>query len=554
MESEQWDDGNNANGDGWNSMWIIESGFLWSGGSTTSKDMCYRCYFYQNVWLKAWPDKTFYDNTTKICSNWSSNWASWYGSSSNQCNTCNSGYILLNNTWVSNSLISSANIVSAVSYILVLLSLIVMLMKNCNLPPRPDESRSVYTVPSSNSQSFIPRISDYNYQFFWIIINTYQMLVLLLLLKADFHEAMIKLLSSFSFSTFNFEFIRIAFINNAQNSLNNPSNSSSWNFVSAMKNAGFRTGYLFVDYLYLLIFLVIFWIAHTVFRVFFKIHKDQTSTSNDLKHKFKELFEFRVYMRIFLWSFLFLMLEIFVQFGSNQNSSISMFSLILAIGILWLMMFLSIVTFIHFAKSRFKSSVSKAKLSVLYEGLKGKQLALAYSSIWLIQRFIIALDLAFIRVSFPQTIILTVIQLAFTMYIVFVKPFTNRVDNVIGIVWGGFTFLIYCMFLMIQESFNLRDDEIEQRTAAIIYLMLALSLIGLLLFLGYVVYEIIKFFKSRKMTQIVHHADIKIEVKSNIEELKAENPIMKYKERSQILDEVRIEEEKLWDISKLPPL
>ena len=115
-------------------MWIIESGFLWSGGSTTSKDVCFRCYFYQNAWVKAWPDKTFYENTTKICSNWSNNWVSWYGSSSNQCNTCNSGYILLNNTWVSNSLISSANFISAVSYILVLISLIVMLMKNCNLP------------------------------------------------------------------------------------------------------------------------------------------------------------------------------------------------------------------------------------------------------------------------------------------------------------------------------------------------------------------------------------------------------------------------------------
>ena len=66
--------------------------------------------------------------------------------------------------------------------------------------------------------------------------------------------------------------------------------------------------------------------------------------------------------------------------------------------------------------------------------------------------------------------------------------------------------------------------------------------------------NIIKFFKPRKIGQIVNPADIKIEVKSNVEELKAENPMMKYIERSQILDEVRIEEEKLWDISKLPPL
>ena len=128
---------------------------------------------------------------------------------------------------------------------------------------------------------------------------------------------MIKLLSSFYFSTFNFEFFLIAFINNAQNSLNSPLNSSSWSFVSAMKNLEPN----------IICWLLIsanlpsyFWIAHIIFRVFFRIHKDQTSKSNDLKHKSKVLFEFRVYMKIFLWSFLFLMLEIFLQFGGNQNS------------------------------------------------------------------------------------------------------------------------------------------------------------------------------------------------------------------------------------------
>ena len=34
MVSEQWDDGNNANGDGCSSTWIVEAMYSWSGGTS----------------------------------------------------------------------------------------------------------------------------------------------------------------------------------------------------------------------------------------------------------------------------------------------------------------------------------------------------------------------------------------------------------------------------------------------------------------------------------------------------------------------------------------
>ena len=37
---EGWDDGNILDGDGCNYLWVIETGFTWSGGSSTSKDIC----------------------------------------------------------------------------------------------------------------------------------------------------------------------------------------------------------------------------------------------------------------------------------------------------------------------------------------------------------------------------------------------------------------------------------------------------------------------------------------------------------------------------------
>ena len=38
--SEVWDDGNSSSGDGWSSSWTLESGYSWTGGTTTTSDVC----------------------------------------------------------------------------------------------------------------------------------------------------------------------------------------------------------------------------------------------------------------------------------------------------------------------------------------------------------------------------------------------------------------------------------------------------------------------------------------------------------------------------------
>ena len=38
--STYWDDGNKNSGDGWNLVWSTESGWIWSGGSQSNKDIC----------------------------------------------------------------------------------------------------------------------------------------------------------------------------------------------------------------------------------------------------------------------------------------------------------------------------------------------------------------------------------------------------------------------------------------------------------------------------------------------------------------------------------
>ena len=72
-DTKFWDDGNTIDNDGWSSSWYIEVGWKWSGGSSNSKD----------TWSEIWGDgKRFNSNTTywddgniESGDGWSSTWS-----------------------------------------------------------------------------------------------------------------------------------------------------------------------------------------------------------------------------------------------------------------------------------------------------------------------------------------------------------------------------------------------------------------------------------------------------------------------------------------------
>ena len=89
--STYWDDGNNVNSDGWNSVWGVEVGYIWSGGSSSSKDTC----------SEKWGDGIRFNSISTYCDDgnsvngdgWSSGWAiefgfNWSGGSTTTKDTC----------------------------------------------------------------------------------------------------------------------------------------------------------------------------------------------------------------------------------------------------------------------------------------------------------------------------------------------------------------------------------------------------------------------------------------------------------------------------------
>ena len=107
--TEKWDDANTNNGDGCKADWSsVETGWVWIGGSTTSRDTCtfWTAGFYQNsasnpeTWVPHWGDglrvgtEKWDDNNTNNsdgcksdCSGVESGWV-WSGGSSTSKDTC----------------------------------------------------------------------------------------------------------------------------------------------------------------------------------------------------------------------------------------------------------------------------------------------------------------------------------------------------------------------------------------------------------------------------------------------------------------------------------
>ena len=107
--TEKWDDGNTIDGDGCNSSWAsVESGWVWTGGNSSTKDTCSFCTtgIYQNdstnptAWVPHWGDglkagseKCDDGNTNNgdgcknDCTTIESSWV-WSGGSTNSKDTC----------------------------------------------------------------------------------------------------------------------------------------------------------------------------------------------------------------------------------------------------------------------------------------------------------------------------------------------------------------------------------------------------------------------------------------------------------------------------------
>lgn len=256
-------------------------------------------------------------------------------------------------------------------------------------------------------------------QLFWITIGNYQIIEAFLLLKADFHEALIELLSSINFSTFNLAIIKLPFIESLKDVMVKPSSPNEVNFEQErMKRAGFSN--LFVaDYLYFFMYLTLLLIFHILVRTFVKMPDSEESKPKSKWDKLKEIIlsyvSFQMYFKLVLLTYFFMTISAFIEFKFSPESSLEIFSVCFAAGCFLGMQCFTIYAILHYCLYARKT---EEKLnSIFYTGLKTGKWARLYTVFFLFRRLLLAVILVFSRDPAVQISLLFALQLSALLYL-----------------------------------------------------------------------------------------------------------------------------------------
>ena len=137
-------------------------------------------------------------------------------------------------------------------------------------------------------------------QLFWIMLNNYQMIEAFLLLEANLHESLVEMLSSISYATFNFNFIKIPFVESLKDTIDDKTKiREELSVENRLHAAGFEHAFFIVNYLYFFILLILLVIVHLIFFIFITPPKDPDSHIQKLLKLLHRFFTFTSYLRLF---------------------------------------------------------------------------------------------------------------------------------------------------------------------------------------------------------------------------------------------------------------
>lgn len=115
---------------------------------------------------------------------------------------------------------------------------------------------------------------------------------------------------------------------------------------------------------------------------------------------------------------------------------------------------------------------------------------------FLIRRLALAIVIVWLREPVSQIVLLIVIQFSAFLYLVIIRPFAERQDNILNIINETCIFIVSVVFITLRKDAGLSDEEVERRTQAVIYLLSAAGVLATGIIIFYVTRQIIKFIKE----------------------------------------------------------
>jgi cysteine-rich repeat protein len=394
-----WDDGNANPGDGWDSNWVVEAGWTWSGGSSTTPDTC------SEIWgdgILYSSNKTMWDDGNMLdddgCSSSCSIEKDW------EC-TYSYGSI---SVWTEVKVVPTAVFQAAVGAAMI--------------------GSAVASLMSCSSPSGL-----------WQMMNLMQLLMFLVLLGVYLPTPIKDMITSSNYFLFSlpiphlqnlygigylFEFIGLEQRN------------------SALSSLGVESGSTFVNVLSQLLMFLMILILH-LFALTLRSWDPARAHgwwSKWLKWTGKKIFDFftfTVYIRLLLQSSQFMLMNSIAELNAFSDHSAShIVSLCLAGAVLFLVAaFFVIGVKLWITRVRKWAYHKESRFNEFFSGLKKKKFASAYNLLILMRRAYLTLWIIWMR-TMPLMVHLigaTLLQVLHASLIILIRPFSQAKDNIVEV-------------------------------------------------------------------------------------------------------------------------
>jgi hypothetical protein len=336
------------------------------------------------------------------------------------------------------------------------------------------------------------------------MLNQFQMFILLPMIGAYIPESIIKIITGMSFAMFSFSFIPVEKI---------PLIADIFNFIDYDQSddyfdrIGLTSGSAFLNHISLFLILGVLILYHLSLLPWCKATKN-LSESSWTKCVIKKLFDmmtFSVYIRLFLEAYLFMSISTTNELKEFDYSTVfKMFSLCMSfLFAIWLlsMLILSVVLIVKaiISKHQSKNWYFREFFNGIKETTKAKNYNLMFIMVRLLSVITVIVFSSMVLIS--KTVVFSLIQFSFSLYVILSRPFSQVKDTVIEGT-NSAIFFILSSLLIYFDAKNKWSTVLEK---IFVWLILAGPVIATFISLAMLIVDIVK-----KIKRWPHRKDNKV--------------------------------------------
>jgi succinate dehydrogenase hydrophobic anchor subunit len=333
---------------------------------------------------------------------------------------------------------------------------------------------------------------------FWSMINQFQMVLLLNLLGANLHIDIKNYIEGFEFTNFSFSFIQIQninFIGSFYDSFSWEEDDEDYELI------GIEYKCTVINHFQVFLLLVILILFHIWIVIFHKKFNDSSKRSGRWMKKLYDMWTFTIYLRVLIEGFLFLYLSSLSEIYTTDFSSSAKTSSFLTSVIIFVCLWsgFGFISYIWTVSTKRNFDKETSKFGELFEGLKSKKYPHFFQVVFLSRRILSAtwIVLSIGLVVEARVVVYILIQILSFSYLLIIRPFEDRQDNIIEAV-NDSIYLITCILLL---HYNNEDRWTESAGRGVVALFTINGIIIFLIQIAFASVRLITYCKNKKKTE-----------------------------------------------------